>query len=177
MQKHKATRGRQGAQGTPYAVYFLQFWIIRANLAECLNALGNRPGVLTALKPLVLPSQTELPTTVVTWKTEIDALNLPADRAKVLHELLEYAILQRLPTLNLAKIRKMLQLTPLEETVAVQQLMQESLEKGMEKGELIGEIRIAQRLLKRPLSSKDTLSRQSLAELQQLLRQLKDELD
>jgi len=150
--------------------------LIRANLAECLNALGNQPSVLTALKPLVLPNQAELPTAVVGWKTAIDALNLPEDRAKVLQELLEYAILQRFPKLNLAEIRKMLQLTPLENTVAGQELIQQGMEQGMEKGELIGEIRMAQRVLKRPLSSKETLSQQSITELRRLLSQLEAEL-
>ncbi len=70
----------------------------------------------------------------------------------------------------------MLQLTPLENTVAGQELIQQSLEKGMEKGELIGEIRMAQRVLKRPLSPRDTLAQKSLDELHQLLRELEAEL-
>ncbi len=74
----------------------------------------------------------------------------------------------------------MLQLTPLENTVAGQELIQQSLEKGIskgiEKGELMGEIRMAQRVLKRPLDSKDTLAQKSLDELHQLLSQLEAEL-
>ena len=47
----------------------------------------------------------------------------------------------------------MIQLTPIEETVAGKELIQmgESIEKGIEKGELIGKIQMAQRFLKRPV--------------------------
>ncbi len=46
----------------------------------------------------------------------------PQDEIQYLLELLEYAILQRFPKLK--EVQKMIQLTPLEETVAVQELIQ-----------------------------------------------------
>ena len=94
----------------------------------------------------------------------------------------------------------MLHLTPLEQTVAVRQLMKRSLAQGLEQGltkgvkqgltqgvkqgltkgvkqgreegELIGKIQFAQRLLKRPLTPKSQLFRRSRSELKQLLKQL-----
>ncbi len=71
----------------------------------------------------------------------------------------------------------MLQLTPLDQTVAGKQLIQRSLAEGIEKGELIGEIHMAQRVLKRPQSAKEELIQMNLDALRDLLRQLEADLD
>ena len=46
----------------------------------------------------------------------------------------------------------------------------------LEKGELIGEIRLAQRLLKHPLSSKEELAWKSVDELRIIFQRLEPEL-
>ena len=90
----------------------------------------------------------------------------------------------------------MIKLTPLEETVAVQELMQREKKlgrlagleegrkkwlrkghrEGVAKGELIGHIHATQQFLKRPLTPRQSLIRKSVTALQKLLEQLKAEL-
>ncbi len=86
----------------------------------------------------------------------------------------------------------MLQLTPLEKSVAVQQLIRinvrkskkeakeeginEGLKKGMKQGELIGEIRTLQRILKYPQSIQSELAEKPLKELRAMLQKLKSDL-
>ncbi|MCP4107421.1 MAG: hypothetical protein GY749_18060, partial [Desulfobacteraceae bacterium] len=65
----------------------------------------------------------------------------------------------------------MLELTPLEETVAGRELIQI----GMDQGELIGEIRMAQRILKHPVSSKDALAQKNVEELKEMFQQIEAE--
>ena len=86
----------------------------------------------------------------------------------------------------------MLQLTPLEKSVAVQQLIRinitkskkeakaegikEGKEKGIKQGELIGEIRTLQRILKYPQSIQSELAEKPLKELRAMLQKLKTDL-
>ena len=166
---------------------FLQF-----NLSDCLKAIKDKAGVLTVLKPLVLKKKSQLPELVPQWKLEIDSLNLPENKATLLEELLEYSILQRFPKLTLKEVQQMLQLTPLEKSVAVQQLIRinvtkskkeakeegikEGKEKGIKQGELIGEIRTLQRILKYPQSIQSELAEKPLKELRAMLQKLKSDL-
>ena len=131
--------------------------LIIANLEDCLKGAGGTPGVLTVLKPLTLPSKEKLTATADQWIREIDALKLPDEKVKILLELLEYAILQRFPELTLEEIRTMLHLTPLDKTVAGQELIQMGRTEGLNQGELIGEIRAIQRILKQTESPREEL--------------------
>ena len=82
----------------------------------------------------------------------------------------------------------MIQLTPLDKTVAGQELIQmginEGILKGLEKGriegrtegELIGKIHLAQRLLKRRITPKKKLLEKSPEELRAVLKKLETEL-
>ena len=90
----------------------------------------------------------------------------------------------------------MIQLTPLEETTAVKELIQkgkdegmerglaQGLEKGLEigskigleKGELIGKIQMAQRFLKQSVTPKPVLKEESIESLQIILEKLESEL-
>ena len=143
---------------------FFQF-----NLSDCLKALGNKAGPLTVLKPLILENKNQLSEFVPKWKAEIDSLNSPEEKANLLEELLEYAILQRFPQLTLKEVRKMIQLTPLDKTVAGQELIlfgiKKGKEEGLKKGELICEIRTLQRILKYSQSSTTELARKTLTEI------------
>jgi len=174
--------------------------LIRLYLPKCLKAIRDKAGPLTVLKPLVLPDKERLPEAVPKWKAEIDSMKLPESTEKLLIELLENAILSRFPKLTIKEIQKMIQLTPLDKTVAGQELIQmgiekgfidgiekgilkgiekgriEGLKKGMDKGELIGEIRILQRILKYPQISKTELTQKSSKELRKLLKKLESEL-
>ncbi|MFH0997696.1 MAG: DUF2887 domain-containing protein, partial [Pseudomonadota bacterium] len=124
---------------------FLQF-----NLSDCLKAIENKAGVLTVLKPLILKKKSQLPELVPQWKLELDDLKLPENKVALLKELLEYAILQRFPKLTLKEVQQMIQLTPLEKSVAVQQLIrlnirkskkeakEEGIKEGIKKGKTEG---------------------------------------
>lgn len=127
--------------------------LITLTLAECLKNVKDNATPLVVLKPLVLEDQAELPKAVEGWKAGIEEMGLPDDRKKALNDLLEYAILQRFKTLTLKEIREMIQLTPLEETVAGKELLEE----GMEKGKLIGKIQLLQLLLKQPQTAENDL--------------------
>ncbi|MCP4110354.1 MAG: DUF2887 domain-containing protein [Desulfobacteraceae bacterium] len=91
--------------------------------------------MLTVLEPLVLSHKKELPAKVSEWTAEIRSAELPENKTEYLLGLLEYAILQRFPKLTLKEIQKMIELTPLEETVAVKELIQIEFDKGEKKGE------------------------------------------
>ena len=146
--------------------------LIRLYLADCLKTIGDRASPLTVLKPLVLSEKETLSEAVPQWKAEIDSLKLPESTHKTLIELLENAILSRFPTLTIKVIQKMIQLTPLEKTVAGQELIF----MGIEKGELIGKIHTTQRFLKYPITSKKKLLEKSPRELRAILKQLEAEL-
>ncbi|OQX08731.1 MAG: hypothetical protein BWK80_47815 [Desulfobacteraceae bacterium IS3] len=75
----------------------------------------------------------------------------------------------------------MLELTPLDKTAAGQELIQigmrQGIEQGINKGELIGEIRMAQRILKRTVSSRQELAEKPVEELKEIFHLLESELD
>jgi len=154
--------------------------LIRRNLADCLKDIRDNATPLVVLKPLTLEDKADLPEAVGQWKAGIDAMALPEDRKKTLTELLEYAILQRFKEFTLEEIRKMIQLTPLEETVAGKQLIdmgvEKGVEKGMEKGRLIGQIQLIQRLLRRPKTPYETLAFLDVEELSPMLANLEADL-
>ena len=86
----------------------------------------------------------------------------------------------------------MIELTPLEETVAVKQLIDQGLQKGMEKGiekgmekgmakgmakgQFIGQIQLIQLLLKRPQTPTESLVVLDVEELRDMLAKLETEL-
>ncbi len=150
--------------------------LIRLYLPKCLKALGDKASPLTILKPLVLSDKEKLPETVPKWKAEIDSLKLSESMNKMLIDLLENAILSRFPKLTLKEIQKMIQLTPLDKTVAGQELIMMGRTEGRTEGELIGKIHLAQRLLKRPVTPKKKLLAQSPKELRGILKKLEAEL-
>jgi len=158
--------------------------LIRLYLPDCLKAIGDKASPLTVFKPVVLEKKKLLPEAVPKWKNEIDSLKLSESTSKLLIDLLENAILSRFPTLTLKEIQKMIQLTPLDKTVAGQELIQMGRKEGAQQGELIGwkrgaqqgeiigKIHLAQRLLKRPVTPKKKLLAQSPKELRAMLKQL-----
>ena len=154
--------------------------MLRCDLVECLKGIRNNATPLVVLKPLTLSNKGDLPEAVGEWKAGIDAMALPKARRKALEELLEYAILQRFQNLTLEEVRKMIQLTPLEESVAVKELIQQGLEKGLErgvkKGQMIGQIQLIQRILKMPQADEDFLVQRPVEELKTMLTDLEAKL-
>jgi len=158
--------------------------LLRRDLAECLKNIRDYATPLVALKPLTLSGKDELPEALGKWKAGIDAMGLPEARKKALEELLEYAILQRFQNLTLEEVRKMIQLTPLEESVAVKELIQQGMERGMErglerglkKGQMIGQIQLIQRLLKIPQTPDESLAQRPIEELKTMLTDLEAKL-
>jgi predicted transposase YdaD len=161
-------------------------------LPGCLKIIGDKASPLTVFKPIVLEKKKLLPEAVPKWKNEIDSLNLSESMNKVLIDLLENGILSRFPKLTLEEIKKMIRLTPLDKTVAGQELIQmgidegvlrglekgriEGIEKGIEKGKIIGKIHATQRFLKRRVTSDKKLLTQSPKELRAILKKLETEL-
>jgi predicted transposase YdaD len=157
-------------------------------LPDCLKLLKDKASPLTVLKPLILESKKQLPEAVPKWKSEIASLKLPERTADTLIELLENAILSRFPKMTLEEIQDMIRLTPLEKTVAGQELIRmgfddgilkgriEGIQKGIEKGKLIGKIHLAQRLLKYRSTPKKKLTELSMKELRVILKKLEAEL-
>ncbi len=75
----------------------------------------------------------------------------------------------------------MLELTPLEETTAVKEIIQITMDKGREEGReegvLIGKIHMAQRLTGRPITPKEKLIGQGVDDLNAILDMLESELN
>jgi predicted transposase YdaD len=158
-----------------------------------INALkaweGQGAGTLIVLKPLIISDKQELIEATPRWRSEIKALKLPEHREKTLLELLIYSILERFPGLTKEEAQNMLQLTPLDQTVIGKELIQrgrregiaegkaEGKREGMEKGKLIGEIQMAQRMLKQSLVSDKELSKKSVKELRAILQQLESQIE
>ena len=71
----------------------------------------------------------------------------------------------------------MIQLTPIDQTVVGQELIQMGVDIGREEGILIGNIRMAQRFLKRRLTPEKKLLQKSTDELRAMLRKLESALN
>jgi predicted transposase YdaD len=178
--------------------------LIRRDMVECLKSIRDNATPLVVLKPLTLENKADLPKAVDQWKAGIDAMALPEDRKKTLTELLEYAILQRFKTITLEELQKMIELTPIEESVAFQEMVQKLSQKlrrelsqklrqelsqklsqelsqklrqeFLAKGQLIGQIRLIERLLKRPQTPKESLALLDVEELETMLANLETDL-
>ncbi len=154
--------------------------LVCKNLADCLKKLVKKAGVLTVLKPLGLSdikkNREKLPELVPQWEEEIRSLELSDNETRELTELLIYAVVQRFQKLTLKEVEKMIQLTPIDQTVVGQELIQMGVYIGVEKGELIGNIRMAQRFLKRRLTPKEKLVLKNTDELRIMLKKLESAL-
>ncbi len=151
---------------------------------ECLEYIGDQAGALSVLKPLTFSDVKNLPEAVDKWETNIRSLKLSERKIETLIDLLIYAILQRFPEIGREEIDKMLELTPLEETAAVKEIIQITMDKGIDKGreegidkgELIGKIYMAQRFMRQPLTPREKLVEQSVDDLSAILDMLESEL-
>jgi len=71
----------------------------------------------------------------------------------------------------------MIQLTPIDQTVAGQELIQMGVDIGEERGMLIGNIQLAQRFLKRRITPKEKLVLKSTDELGAMFKKLESKLN
>ncbi len=133
--------------------------LIRCYLPDLLKKIGKKASALTVLKPLVLKDRKKLPESVRQWDAEIRAVGLPRAKTEILNELLEYAVLQRFSDLTLEEVRKMIQLTPLEKTVAGQELIQIGHIEGKKEGKLEGKTETALNLLKMGLLTEEQIAK------------------
>ena len=159
--------------------------LIRANLIDCLKRLEGSAGALTALMPLALKTRAELNEAAPRWRASIQSMHLTESREKHLYELLMQVLVQKFTDLTEQEVIAMLNLTPFEETTVGKQVYGRGLEKGLSqgltqgltRGELIGKIESAQRVLRRPLSSKEELLAKSYDELNRMQQALDAELE
>ncbi len=111
--------------------------LVCKNLADCLKKLVKKAGVLTVLKPLGLSdikkNREKLPELVPQWEEEIRSLELSDNETRELTELLIYAVVQRFQKLTLKEVEKMMQLTPIDQTVVGQELILMGEKKNQEK--------------------------------------------
>ena len=70
----------------------------------------------------------------------------------------------------------MIELIPLEQTVAGQELLRMGMAEGKKEGELIGKIRLAQRILRRPVMLKKDLEKMGIRQLKKLCKELEADL-
>ncbi len=160
----------------------------RISLLDGLTAVWQQAGALTVLKPLVVPGKEDVAGHIQQWTTEIRALHLPEEKIHTLLELLEYLIIQRFPTLSRKEVETMLNLTPIEDSIIGQELIQigqrkgrqegrqEGRQKGRQEGALIGEIRAMQKFLKYPVTPVDELAQQEMNTLKAMLQELEADL-
>ena len=158
--------------------------LIQVHLADCLKKAGHLHKSL-----MVLESRAELEEKIPQWKDTLETLDSSEFEKRHLIELLTYAILEKFSKLTREEIQTMLKLTPLDETVAGKELiqigksqgleegLQEGLEKGLEKGKVIGQIQMAQKLLKQEVTPEKELNRKNEEELQTLLQELQSQLN
>jgi flagellar biosynthesis/type III secretory pathway protein FliH len=164
-----------------------------------LKAIEDKAGVLTVLKPLVLKKKSQLLEFVPQWKSEIDSLKLPENKATLLEELLVIGspafsqIDIKGGTVNASvnaslKISSSTTTHTINVTKSEKEAKEEGIkkgktegkkegkEKGIKQGELIGEIRTLQRILKYPQSIQSELAEKPLKELRAMLQKLKADL-
>lgn len=166
--------------------------LVVLTLEACLKVLPQQAGAINVLRPMLVEDVPELIQALPDWKRSIDSTAAPDSVRERLLELLEYMILQRFPFMTTQEIQHMLNLTPLEETVAVKELMAiaerrgEALgekrgeargeKRGEARGVLIGKIRLCQELLGLTPSSQEELRRLPLHALERRAEELKNRL-
>jgi predicted transposase YdaD len=106
-------------------------------LADLLSASSPQSPLLHVLRPLVVSGVDEVRQWASQWAAEIRESKVLTAAAQVrLLDLLTTLIVQRFSQMTREEIDKMLQLTPLEQTRAGQELIEQGVEQGIEQGEV-----------------------------------------
>lgn len=104
--------------------------LITTTLKAMLEGLEN-PGPLVVLEPLLLDSPEELKEQLPRYRAEVNRLNLAPEALKLMQEQLMNAILSRFKQLSRKEVEKMITITPLRESLAVQECMAEAREEAI----------------------------------------------
>lgn len=101
-------------------------WLVRGNIPKLLQQVPTHSAVLHVLRPLITEQETTLREQAAQWATEIQQLKT-VDRAgqEKLLGLLAQFIIQKFSNLNRKEVEIMLELTPIRETVAGREWIQE----------------------------------------------------
>jgi predicted transposase YdaD len=109
-------------------------WLGVGTLLDLLKAAPDSP-VLHVLRPLAATTVDEIRQEAPQWVAAIHATPLMEEALRIrLVELLTLLIVQKFSQLPREEIDRMLQLTPLEETRAVRELIEEGIAKGLQQG-------------------------------------------
>jgi predicted transposase YdaD len=101
-------------------------WLIRGNIPELLEQVNNPSPILHVLRPLIAKSENEVQQEAPIWAAEIRQMPVLEQATKErLLTLLTQFVVQKFSEASAKEIEKMLQLTPLEETRAVREWMQQ----------------------------------------------------
>jgi predicted transposase YdaD len=110
-------------------------WLIVGYIPDLLARVQNPSPVLNVLRPLITEHDEEVRQKAPGWLSDIRHLpDLDQATQERLVGLLVQFIMQKFSQYNRKEIEKMIQLVPLEETVAGQELIQEGMEKGIHAG-------------------------------------------
>ena len=145
-------------------------------------------GELNVLRPLITATRQELEAKVGTWQKQIKALSLTEERLQLLTDLLIYAITSRFKNISKKELIKMLQLSPIEDSLAFKEFVaeareegrelgrEEGREEGRELGQIIGVIRLLQELKGLEVQTSEELEELDLDTLKALRDRLKSDM-
>lgn len=106
--------------------------LVCTTLKAVLEGLKD-PGALVVLEPLILESPEELQERLPKYRAEVERLNLTPDAHKLMLEQLTCAILSRFTGLNRKEVEGMITISPLRESLAVRECMDEAREESSRK--------------------------------------------
>jgi len=105
--------------------------LVCTTLKAVLEGLED-PGPLVVLEPLILESPDELKERLPKYRAEVERLNLKPDALKLMEEQLICAILSRFTELSRKEVEGMITISPLRESLAVRECMDEAREEAQE---------------------------------------------
>jgi len=106
-------------------------WLTRAVLFDLLEAVEEPSPILHVLRPLVA-EETTIRTEAAGWLAELRRTEtVHAAHRERLGELLVQLVIQRFREMSRQEIEKMLELTPIEETRAVREWIEQGIEQGI----------------------------------------------
>jgi len=106
--------------------------LVCTTLKAVLEGLED-PGPLVVLEPLILESPEELKERLPKYRAEVERLNLQPEALKLMEEQLTCAILSRFTGLSRKEVEGMITISPLRESLAVRECMDEAREESSQK--------------------------------------------
>ncbi len=109
-------------------------WLMRHTITDLLRQVESASPVLNVLRPLIAKNRIEVEQQSARWVNEIKEAEDDKGVQKRLLDLLAEFIVQKFSRLTREEIDKMLQLTPIEQTVVGQELIMEGIQQGIQQG-------------------------------------------